>query len=590
MAKPRLHRRNARRWLWRGLAGALLGILLVAAYSTWRVFFAPPDSTPAGTGSASATWRVPAIPRGEKRLLLVMIDGLSVPAYEQALASGRLPHLQRLMHDRPTAVAQAVSTFPSATSPSVQELLSGYYAELEVLTTPGAVHAFDREERRVIRYVTEPDSWRWPLPTLFDAVRGQPAVTVFEGRWDGPTAILTQLNLAGQAALAALGATALSDGDAGPVRAYLQLLNGPEPPVVSLVVLNEFDMAAHFFGPHSDEALAALQAMDALFGEIVATLNSRPGIGGRSLLDDTVILVFGDHGMVETGRFVDLPKFLAGLGVDAVDVSTVPHVLFRERLGTLWTQWPDAILVAGGSNVTQVYLRRASGAWSDTALATDGEARRAARGSPAPDTGRQMASLEGIAQVMRIDEAGVIHVVARDSEARIVERLRGTQRVFAYVVPADAVRDPFGYLAQEATRGLVCRGETALESCFMDSRSWSDLTYTSRFPSAVPLVPKAFRPAKFAGDYIVTAEAGYSFLRGQEADHGNLDRDAVLTPLILNGPGIHPCDEAHVPRLVDIFPTASVLLGADPADPAFAGMDGRVLDCVQETAQPAGDD
>ena len=41
--------------------------------------------------------------------------------------------------------------------------------------------------------------------------------------------------------------------------------------------------------------------------------------------------------------------------------------MLRERLGSLWTRWPDVILVSGGSNITQVYLRSASGGWIDGA-------------------------------------------------------------------------------------------------------------------------------------------------------------------------------------------------------------------------------
>ena len=99
------------------------------------------------------------------------------------------------------------------------------------------------------------------------------------------------------------------------------------------------------------------------------------------------------------------------------------------------------------------------------------------------------------------------------------------------------------------------------------------------------IIPKAFTPSRFAGDIIATASPGYSFINHQYGDHGNLERKAILAPLILNGPGIGSCNEGHVPRLVDIYPTASVLLGASPDDPTFADLDGRVLDCVREPAR-----
>lgn len=566
----------------------MLIAIVLAIYPIWHAMEKPHTEADYRVTAKSQEWRVPTIDRGDRRILLLMIDGLSVPAYEKALHDSRLPHLERLMQERPTSARSAVSTFPSATSPSVQELLSGHYAELDYIATPGAVHAFDRQARRIIRYVTEPDSWQWPLPTVFDAVKGQPAVTVFEGRWDGPTSILTQYNIASQAILAALGASALSTGDAGPVDVYLDIVRSAAPPVVSMVVLNEFDMAAHFYGPESVEAQRALGDCDQLLGEIVHTMADMRGPDGKSLLDATTIVIFGDHGMVRSGQFVNLPKFFAGHGIKAMDVSTIPHVVFRERLGRLWTQWPDAILVAGGSNVTQVYLRRHSGSWSDNEPATEGEAKRGSK-LPSADTMIQaLAALTGIDQVISVADDGAIHIFNSESEAKILERRIAGERRFAYVVRADAVADPLGYLLEPSAAILVCRGEPAPATCFHDGLTWTDRTYASRYPGAVPLMPKAFRPARFAGDLIVTARAGYSFLRNQNGDHGNLYRDAVLTPLILNGPGVHACEESHVPRLVDIYPTASVLLGAMPDDPALRGLDGRILDCVKEPAGEPG--
>ena len=530
----------------------------------------------------NTTKAIPHITQTGRRLLLLMVDGLAVTPFETLLADGRLPAIERLLEQRPSVALRAISTFPSATSPSVPEFISGRYAEIGMLPAAGAVHAFDREERRVIRYVTQPDAWQWPIPTLFDAARELPAITVFEGRWDGPTAILTQLNLARQAAFEAVGAEALSGGDRGPVEVFLNAVRGPQPPALSLVVLNEFDIAAHFHGPLSTQAQTALINTDQLVGEIVTTLEHTAGAAGRSMLDETTIMLFGDHGSVESGRFVDLASFFVKLGLEAVDVSTLPHVMFRERLGTLWTEWPDVILVSGGSNVTQVYLRQASGSWG-TQASPDGSAARHAEARPDPATlASVIAAVEGIGQVLWLDSDGTVRVLAADgSAARILVREMVGGKGFAYVIEDNATADPFGYLGDVATAASVCRAGKISDACFLSRTEWFDRSFETRYPGAVALIPKAFQPQRYTGDLIVTLLPGYSFLRNQKGDHGNLERDAVLTPLILNGPGLEHCSETHRPRLVDIYPTAAVLLGADPDDPAFAGLDGRVLDCAR---------
>jgi hypothetical protein len=528
---------------------------------------------------------IPHITGNGRRLLLLMIDGLAVKPFETLLADGRLPAIERLLQMRPSVSLRAISTFPSATSPAVPEFISGRYAEIDTLQAAGAVHAFDREERRVVRYVTQPDAWQWPIPTLFEAARELPAITVFEGRWDGPTAILTQLNLAWQAAFEAIGAEALSGGDRGPVEVFLNAVRGPRPPALSLVVLNEFDIAAHFHGPLSMQAQNALVNTDRLVGEIITTLENTAGADGRSMLDETSIILFGDHGSVESGQYVDLATFFIKRGIEAVDVSTVPHVMFRERLGTLWTEWPDAILVSGGSNVTQIYLRQASGSWGTRDTRSGGNARHALTRPDTVALAKVIAGVEGIGQVLWLDSDGSVQVLAADgSAARIQVREMAGAKGFAYIVDDDATADPFGYLGDLATAASVCRTSEINDACFLSRTQWFDRSFETRYPGAVALIPKAFQPQRYTGDLIVTLLPGYSFLRNQKGDHGNLERDAVLTPLIINGPGLAQCSETHRPRLVDIYPTAAVLLGADPDDPAFAGLDGRVLDCARGAA------
>jgi hypothetical protein len=523
---------------------------------------------------------LPRVSWNGTRVVLLMIDGLAVKPYQQALAAGRLPHIERLLESRPAVSGLALATFPSATSPSVPELLSGRYAEIDTLDEPGAVHSFDRVERRVIRYVTRPDAWQWPVPNLFDATRGMPALTVFEGRWDGPKSVLTHFNVATQAALELVGAGALASGDRGPVEAFLDEILGDTPPVVSLVVFNEFDMIAHFHGPDSPQARDALANIDALIGEILDALDSRTGPNAIPFLDRTALLVFGDHGMVPSGSFVDLQRWFEDRGFDAVDVSTVPHVLFRERLGTWWTEWPDVILVSGGSNITQVYLRQLSGQWerADAARRPGDAVEEDTRVSRIAD---RLIGLEGVAQVIWMDRGGITHVHDRDGEAHIYVQGHDNARTFAYTAPPAAREDPFGYLGNPATAALVCRTDPPPADCFHPRVEWQDRTLDSRYPGAVALVPKAFNPQRYTGDLMVTAKPGYSFLRDQKGDHGNLERGAMLTPLIISGPGVRSRPEAHAMRLVDIYPTVAVLLGAKADDPAFSGLDGRVLDCVR---------
>jgi type I phosphodiesterase/nucleotide pyrophosphatase len=539
---------------------------------------APPDTV------AREEPALPILHPGERHLLLLMIDGLAVSSFETALAAHELPNLERLFAARPTLRTQALSTFPSATAPSVPELLSGRWAEQEDLPAPNAVHAFDREQRRIVRYLTEPDTWSWPVPNLFDAAAraGLPAVTVFEGRWSAAGSILTTGSIARSAALEIIGASEFYGGDTRPVEALVSRIDKQGTPRVALVVFNEVDLKGHFHGPASNEVRRALISTDALIGEIVGALARQKTASGRSVFDETAILLFGDHGMTTSDRFLDLAEHFRQRGLVAYDASTATHVVLRERFGARWTRWPDVILVSGGSNITQLYLRSPSGGWTDGQGAIPKEVVRARRRPAVEELARQLVDVPGINQVLRLVAPREVEIRAAGGRiAWVIERGEGRDRRWAYAVPEAAQTDPLGYLTDRNVAPLVSRSGELSDAGFFDVDTWIERTRSARYPAAVPLIPKAFHPQRFTGDLILTALPGWSFIRNQHGDHGNLEREVMFTPLLLNGPGI--AADATLPdaRLVDIYPTAAALLGADPADPALAGLDGQVLPGVQ---------
>jgi hypothetical protein len=523
--------------------------------------------------------RVPRLQPKDRNLLLLMIDGLPAHVFDDALASGSLPNLARLFAERPTLAMTALSTFPSATAPSLPEMLAGRYAGLDDLPAPGAVHAFDREQRRIVRYVTEPDAWNWPLPNLFDAAReaGLSVVTVFEGRWDGPHSILTMAATSRAAALEVIGAGELGTGDRGPVQEYLQRVRKRGVPRTSLVVFNEVDLKGHFHGPRSLHATQALVQTDVLIGEIFEALREQKHEDGTSALDRTSVILFGDHGMAESGRFLDLESVFRKQGLSVYDASTVTHVVLRERLGQLWTRWPDAILVSGGSNITQVYLRDADGAWSPASPAADREKLE----HPRPDVDalvRTLVEQPGIGQVLRAIPDDGVEIFARENRAaRVIGRRDAGGVRWAYVIADDAVTDPFDYVQDAAIAQMVARVGRLDDASFHTADAWMERTMHHRYPGAVALVSKAFHPQRFTGDLMLTALPGWSFLRSFGGDHGNLERESMLAPLVINGPGIEQARAPRLVRLVDLYPTAAVLLGASPDDPALRELDGRPI-------------
>jgi len=285
----------------------------------------------------------------------------------------------------------------------------------------------------------------------------------------------------------------------------------------------------------------------------------------------------GDHGMVESGRFIDLESVFRKHGLSVYDASTVTHVVLRERLGQMWTRWPDAILVSGGSNITQVYLRDADGAWSPASPAADREKLEHRR----PDVDalvRTLVEQPGIGQVLRSIPDDGVEISARENRAARVVGRRDAEGVrWAYVIADDAVADPFDYLQDADIAQMVARVGRLDDASFHSADAWMERTMHHRYPGAVALVSKAFHPQRFTGDLMLTALPGWSFLRSFGGDHGNLERESMLAPLVVNGPGIEHARAPRLVRLVDLYPTAAVLLGASPDDPALRELDGRPI-------------
>jgi Type I phosphodiesterase / nucleotide pyrophosphatase len=549
-------------------------------------------SPPAPADRAAFERATPVLHPAGRRLLLVMVDGLPVAAFDRALAERELPHLEALLASRPTVSTTALATFPSSTSPSLPEMLSGLYAGMSDPTAPGAVHAFDRETRRVVRYFTQPDAWEWPVPDLFDAAAaaGLTSITVAEGRWDGPQSILTRGAILRDAALDMMGFDAF-DGDRGPVERLIRRLRQPDPPQVILLVFNSVDLTGHLHGPGSAAHRRALVETDELLGQLLEAMASIPGGAGHSLLDDTTVFLFGDHGMVPSGDFLNLQPTFQSRGLSTYDASTATQILLRERLGKLWARWPDVLLVEGGSNVTQVYLRRPSGGWEDDQPGPPEKARRAAGERELAEIAAELAEMPGVSQVMRPLGEGRVEVRAAGSPpAEIATRGEGHDALYAYGVPAGAAADPFGYLADPAVAPAVCPLAALADRCFLPRDAWLTLTAAAHFPGAVPLVAKALQPERFTGDLVITALPGHGFLKGQKGDHGNLEREAMITPFVVNGPGVVAGAAAPQVRLVDLYPTAAVALGADPHDPALADLDGRPLPFVRPPVMQTGSD
>jgi arylsulfatase A-like enzyme len=514
------------------------------------------------------------------RLLVLCVDGLRAEVFENLLAEGRLPAIERLMKSRPATLGRALASFPSSTAPSVPEFLTGMYAD-RTAGMPRAIHVFDRESGAARRYSLEPAAWEDGTPTLFTLLdsRGETSYSLFEGHFGGSVSFSSKRELVWGGILEALHLPVYNP-DRSLLRRFRKMVEvRGTPPRAAFLVFNSVDLAGHLRSPESQRYADALVHLDRLLqDELLDWMDRYPLPGGGSYLDETTIAIFGDHGMEASQLFVDLPGVLKSRGLKVVDMGTVFQVAVREKLSHEWASRPDVVLAPGGSNVTQAYLRRADGSWG-----------------AGPASPEETAEIAGVLA----DVPGVEFVVRRLASDRLELRAKGLRtavlvqngdggaRRFAYLVGSGPGEDPLGYLADPVASRLVRVVDGPLEGpapppdAFHSFDDWHLASEGTTYPAAVPLIVKGCASGPTQGDLVITAAPGWSFLRHTQGDHGGLRRDSIETALLLSGWRVRPGASLAGSRLIDLLPTFLDLLGLVAEPDYLASLDGRSLPVVR---------
>lgn len=306
------------------------------------------------------------MPQRPPSVLLVSIDALMPEFVLRPGASGpRLPNLRALAADGARAGAGVQSVFPSFTYPCHQSIITGTHP-----LTHGTCNnlLFDPEGARK-------GAWHWfatgRVPTLWQLARehgyrsasvlfptalGAPAdVVVPEFWWDGSgldQAFLDQLGrpqglvreMARDGVPCPGGMDLTLDADrrrkacASWVLAHHLRPALGERPFFLTAYLGAYDEAAHQHGVRSAEAMAVLEGLDALLGELVQ--EAREATGG-----DLLVAVASDHGTLDNTCCIKPNVRLREAGLISLDQ--------RQRV-TGWKAWCQR---AGGT--AEIRLRDA---------------------------------------------------------------------------------------------------------------------------------------------------------------------------------------------------------------------------------------
>lgn len=238
-------------------------------------------------------------------LVMVLVDGLGWQMLRER--AGHTPNLRRLLADSdylhtcaPSTTAAALTTLATGVYPGAHAMV-GYAVRDPLLRghlgaghVPKASDVFDLITFKNSSH--DPLAWQ-SVPTLIERANAKAkagcgpqlgAVSIGRSKFAG-----SGLSLAAWRGFKHIGVDAL---DQRPYQAYRAIKEGAK--LVYLYV-GELDHAGHNHGWHSDKWLQALEALDAMVGQLF-----------RRLPAGTRIVLTADHGMVDTDRHhrIDLAK------------------------------------------------------------------------------------------------------------------------------------------------------------------------------------------------------------------------------------------------------------------------------------------
>jgi predicted AlkP superfamily pyrophosphatase or phosphodiesterase len=293
-----------------------------------------------------------------RKLILIVVDGLTPSVFEAAVSAGYAPALAFLADQG--VYSRATSTFPSLTPVCLSSLATGAHPDIHHI--PHLVW-YDRERKRVVEYGSSFAALRAAgvARSIFDAIinmnrlhLGSDAVTVFESLQDaGLTAAAVNITcyrgrtrhlptLPGLtipaygpqrfffynlfesdptgAPLAVLGrAHGSIDGYAAAVGRWLVTRDGFD---FLVYYLPDYDFASHAHGP--DGAYDALGRSDAAIGALLDAAG-----GPDEFLERYAVVLCSDHGQTRVDRFVRLDATFRNVDGVVVTASNRAGMVYR---------------------------------------------------------------------------------------------------------------------------------------------------------------------------------------------------------------------------------------------------------------------
>lgn len=481
--------------------------------------------------------------------ILFFVDGLRADVFEELRAAGRLPRLQRHLLDRGARVRSTVVSVPSVTYANAVTMLTGCWPSAHRVW---ANVCFDRETLlarnfEVMREHADADVAR---PTIFELLGGELTASVaMPFRRGSKISLAVSAGSGGEMAWVAwlLGREEFTD-----LRLSEQVYEIGEQarrlgewPAFIAVHLPAVDNVGHEAGSGSDEYRAAVLNLDEAIGEVLEALDR----GG--MLDELTIVLTSDHGHHAAPRFVALDDLLH----DALDV---PVQLCAENDGEVeyverWERCSDFRVIATVTGERQASLHLRPGQrWAERPTLEE------ALSFPTLVGGREQDLPELLLLSPAID---LVAVRAGEHEVALFDH-HGSATIRRTVTAGSEERKySYDLLSGEDPLGYSAELWEWIEDGPHTSREWLEATAEERHPDVVPQLVVAFDHAR-CGDVMLFAAPSWDFSEKYAGGHGGIEREEMIVPLYIAGPGIRAGAELPAARLVDLVPTLLELSGA----------------------------
>ncbi len=467
----------------------------------------------------------------DRRLLLVIADGVRPDVLEEEMNAGRAPTLAALRARG--SYGAITSSFPSVTGPAYVPFLMGRHPARMGL--PG-LRWYDRA--RSLRWSPAQsrsyagiDIWHVDsdvsrdAPTLLEYAKPSLSAMSMLSRGATHGRIGRGIGWMLRAAPSHFRGNLLGwrKVERQATAAFLRQF-GRVRPRAAILAITSPDKFAHKYGPYSDAVRAAIADVDAAVAQARA-IAARDG-----WLDSLHVWVTGDHGHAPVSQHDDLHGWLETEGL---------RVLAHPRLNV---KNPDVALMVGGNAMAHLYFAPAERTrrwWHTHAAQWDRLLSRLLE--------RPSVDLLAVSRSPHVVE--IRHATRGSGEVERYETAQGAR--FSYR-PLDG--DPLGL-------GGPLR---QLDTC----TAWDATCHTAYPDSLVQLSWLA--SADRSGDVLLSATDGWDLRARFEpvphvSTHGALLRDQMLVPLLLDVPSTRPPQ-----RTADIVPSALDLL-AISADTHFDG-------------------